>query len=478
MGPSSTLLRISPSFLILGLILPRPALADFDADGDESFALGGFDCDDRNASVDGFDDDGDGYSPCDGDCDDDNVSNAPDRSPTSGFIRGCSAVITAGATGEWNERQAVQPSLVNDGTTWRLYYRGHYQASLNAFGVATSTDGITWTQYASNPVLSPAATGSWDEFGLASPAVIYDPDDPSAPWKLYYHAKSLLDGSRSIGLATSTDGYAFTRYGTSPVVMHGTAGSYDDVSAHAPAVTLVDGLYHMYYSAKSAANVYSIVHAVSIDNGYTWTKDPSPVFFTDPLGSFDTVRVSHPWVAPLGDGMQFLYSGSTNSDFLAIGGGTSDDAAGDWIRDMADPYLWDGDAGIFDQASVYSGQLMVTRAGEVMYFSGLDGAGDSSNGGIGRATNWTPAIRVTQVPALLHGRDVTLTGTVYDTGPEDATVEILDHRGRVIGWGNPTASGSFSVTVHDFHGYKLWTVQVVDKGGLQKRKDIKFTLAP
>ena len=44
--------------------------ADFDSDGDAGPACGGTDCDDSDPTVYGFDDDGDGFSTCDADCDD------------------------------------------------------------------------------------------------------------------------------------------------------------------------------------------------------------------------------------------------------------------------------------------------------------------------------------------------------------------------------------------------------------------------
>lgn len=477
--PSGLGMRCVAGVAAGGLLLAvaGAALADADADGDEPYSAGGSDCDDRDPLLSGRDLDGDGFSSCEGDCADSDGATFPDRPPSSGFNRVCTPLLSQGAAGSWNERQVVQPSVLWDGSRYRMYYRGHYSASSTAFGVATSVNGRSWTNSALNPVFSKGATGTWDSFGIAGPWVVHDPDDPSAPWKLYYHAKDQVAGTRAIGLATSSNGYAWTRYGTGPVLDHGVGADYDAKSAHAPAVFVADGVYHMYYSAKDATSVYTIAHATSLDGGYTWTKDASPVLYANP-GKWDSQRVSHVWAQPLGQGVQFLYSGANNTDFLAIGGGAGEATDDPWSRDSEDPYLWDGPPGAFDDAAVYGGQIELFSSGEWMFYGGLDAPGDTANGKIGRAVNWFPALSVDAVAAVTYGRQVSITGRVRDTAPETADVYVLDQRRRVLGWAAPDEDGWFEVVVDDWHGYKMWSVEVFDAGGLSARRDVSLTLSP
>ncbi len=51
---------------------------DQDDDHDEAEGMGGSDCDDLDAAMHSFDTDKDGWSPCDGDCDDDNAAIRPE----------------------------------------------------------------------------------------------------------------------------------------------------------------------------------------------------------------------------------------------------------------------------------------------------------------------------------------------------------------------------------------------------------------
>ena len=74
---------------------------------------------------------------------------------------GGSPVLTAGGSGAWDETRIVSPSVIKDGATYKMWYTGRNVAGNNAIGYATSGDGISWTKYGSNPVLTVSA-GAWD----------------------------------------------------------------------------------------------------------------------------------------------------------------------------------------------------------------------------------------------------------------------------------------------------------------------------
>ena len=57
---------------------------DADSDGYASIASGGLDCDDQDPSLTPLDQDGDGESICDGDCNDNNAEIHPDAEETPG----------------------------------------------------------------------------------------------------------------------------------------------------------------------------------------------------------------------------------------------------------------------------------------------------------------------------------------------------------------------------------------------------------
>ena len=71
-----------------------------------------------------------------------------------------SPVLTNGASGQRDNPYVVNARVIQIGNTWYLWYEGG-STSYRSIGVATSKDtGITWTKYASNPVLS-LSPGTW-----------------------------------------------------------------------------------------------------------------------------------------------------------------------------------------------------------------------------------------------------------------------------------------------------------------------------
>ena len=61
--------------------------------------------------------------------------------------------------------------VIKINNTYYMYYTGIKPGSYR-IGIATSTDGINWTRYSNNPVIVPEK--AWEEEGGLSPTVIYD----------------------------------------------------------------------------------------------------------------------------------------------------------------------------------------------------------------------------------------------------------------------------------------------------------------
>jgi len=68
---------------------------------------------------------------------------------------GGSDPVLSGTGGEWDQGSAVDPYVLYEGGIYTMYYDNNF----TSIGVATSTNGITWTKSISNPVLSPGAPG-------------------------------------------------------------------------------------------------------------------------------------------------------------------------------------------------------------------------------------------------------------------------------------------------------------------------------
>jgi hypothetical protein len=89
---------------------------------------------------------------------------------------------------------------------YKMWYTGTNDPTGEAaqIGLAESADGVTWTRSPSNPVLSPGASGDWDDLGVAAPVVLYD-STSATPYKMWYKGWR-ANQSGYLGYATSTDG--------------------------------------------------------------------------------------------------------------------------------------------------------------------------------------------------------------------------------------------------------------------------------
>jgi hypothetical protein len=155
---------------------------------------------------------------------------------------GLPPVLSPGASGEWDELGVCCPSAVTgpDGVI-RLYY-----SSLSApgkpsrVGLALSHDGgLTFERWPQNPVLSEGSPGTFDSGGVADPDVTWD--EQRKVYRMWYGAQSFPTGT-SIGYAISADGIEWTRYPGNPVISAGAEGfqevggptvlwRYDDATA-------------------------------------------------------------------------------------------------------------------------------------------------------------------------------------------------------------------------------------------------------
>jgi predicted GH43/DUF377 family glycosyl hydrolase len=106
-------------------------------------------------------------------------------------------VLDVGATGSFDVKQVAEPRVITIGATYRMYYTGRDASDQNALGVATSSDGITWTKYASNPILDATRWG-----GFWGGAFVYE----NGMWHLWH---ATTENGSSIHYKWSTDGFAW-----------------------------------------------------------------------------------------------------------------------------------------------------------------------------------------------------------------------------------------------------------------------------
>jgi hypothetical protein len=161
------------------------------------------------------------------------------------------AIISASQV--WEGVAVYEPSVLYDGGLFKMWYGGGWASG--AIGYATSVDGITYTKYASNPVIGQGGSG------IAGFAARVNVIKVGATFYGYYSDAS---GGGNLKVTTSTDGIA---WGTPVVAL--AAGTW------ANSTILIDptGTWHMLVE-KNAGSFWEI-HYYTSANGITWTAQNS-----------------------------------------------------------------------------------------------------------------------------------------------------------------------------------------------------------
>ncbi len=217
-------------------------------------------------------------------------------------------VLAAGGGGAWDEGEADGPTIINDSGTYKMWYHGcNGDYSQCAIGYATSADGIAWTKHPGNPVLT-GTVGAWDEDFVFWPQVIKN----GATYEMWYHANG------QFGYATSSDGIAWTKYAGNPVMTEG----FDGGGLRGLSIWLEGGLYQMWFG-NVAGPVRTIGYAESA-NGITWTQPVSnPVLTPGAAGIVMDVNYAHEWA------MAFTDPGATVTLTVSDGDGVKATVSGE-----------------------------------------------------------------------------------------------------------------------------------------------------
>lgn len=155
------------------------------------------------------------------------------------------------------------PFVLKVGLTYYLYA---VKLSTNNLYRWSSPDGITWTiDNSGNAVLSRGAGGTWDDAAICNVSIYYDTNEDH-DWKMLYEGL-YGSGTFKLGYAYSDDGLSWTKYGSNPVFpTSGKAGNPSEIFK-------IDSTYYC-WTGRGRVSYWKIVLIKSTD-WQTWTEVPT-----------------------------------------------------------------------------------------------------------------------------------------------------------------------------------------------------------
>lgn len=253
------------------------------------------------------------------------------------------------------------PSIVQTDSDYKMWFT-EYSGLKHQIGFATSLDGINWTKYSSNPVLSPKVNDPWEK-EIGEPSVIYI-NDSYTMWfaSLNFTQKESFRISRT----TSLDGISWTPH---QIIFTKSSAVWESEGVNRPSVLLINGEYKMWYGARDSSGIWRIGYATSL-NGIDWNRHPDPVL--QPSLSWESTVVASANVIFL-DGIYHMYYHAGPVFLHYIGHATSTDGI-NWTKDPS-PILERGSSlADFDRNMIAAPSVVRVANKLRLYYAGHDGA--------------------------------------------------------------------------------------------------------
>jgi len=315
-----------------------------------------------------------------------NATNEPINAPaTHGWKKqGTSPVMVVGGAGAWDDSWVQFNTMWKDGTTYYAYYQGCKNDWKFQIGLATSTDGITWTKEGSNPIIPYGTAGEWDDDICGYPCVWKE----SSTWYMIYAGRKASSQIYKFGLATSADGISWTKSGSNPV--YATAVTWDDGIMEPGTRMVKEGdTYYLYYWGNTIISLSSTagIGLLTSTDLINWTPSANnPILGSTGHNTWDIIMMA-PTVQKFGSTYYMFYEGCDSAGSVSQNGiATSSSKDSGWSRAATKPILPTGQGTDWDNAWTEVAVLMEVDSEWRMYYGGSRGAGETPRCQVGYAT--------------------------------------------------------------------------------------------
>ena len=219
-------------------------------------------------------------------------------------------VIKSGPPGSWDSKDITSPKVLFHDGTYHMWYTGINTKGQMAIGYATSPDGINWTKFAGNPVLTTGEEGEWDVALVGGAEVVFH----NGKYHMWYNGARSMPADDGllvdIGYATSRDGVHWTKLEENPCIRGVYASGMRQVSVYAPSVIWDEGGFKMWYTTL-VKNGLSINMASSGD-GSSWQMNSANPAVQASDWRFDFV--GEPQVIREKSGYKMYFTSSVNDN--------------------------------------------------------------------------------------------------------------------------------------------------------------------
>lgn len=227
-------------------------------------------------------------------------------------------VLTPGPSGAWDSSSILLGSVAWNGSLFLMWYSGTNTASNSAgsVGVATSNDGVTWTEYSGNPILTPSSA---DQQYLASPDVVH----VGAISDMWYTARSAPNpqpSATTILYAQSLNNVEWDKWPTAVFTASSDSKAWDSTAVYSPSVIFDGTNYELWYTGLDQSLLNPQIGLATSPDGSTWIRSSmNPVLSPGPAGSWDSAGVEQPSVVQSGSNSMLYYDGFSQNSGGRIG---------------------------------------------------------------------------------------------------------------------------------------------------------------
>jgi len=227
---------------------------------------------------------------------------------------GDSPVLPTGPQDAWDSRYVTDPDVVVTKGQWRMYYSGS-NGTAEKIGVATSKDGVHWEKHPGNPIFAAAPKG-WDSTHVMQPSVLHD----GTKWRMYYGAFGTRMRCVGLAFSDDgIEWTRYDNNPVLPLGDTGAWDDDSAFGADVKRLSNAPGQhYEMLYTGARSDRRYTIGRAVS-DDGIHWRKDPEPILRRSEQGSWDWYKTSIPTPIGWDGKRLVFYSGHNGTDYVGIG---------------------------------------------------------------------------------------------------------------------------------------------------------------